>query len=347
MINLGIAMKPVAYISGPVTIALLFLFIATALFPVLCSAELLDRVVAVVNEEVITLSDLEKEGERYYREIAAKAPAGSLPETLKRAREDVLDSLIEKRLIAQQAKAKNISVSKDEVEAAFQQMREQSGLSAADFLAKLQSEGMTEPAYREQLKNQVLQGKLVNADVRSKVVITDEDILDYYDTHYTSQVGGDGYYLLQIGTTWLDRKNPGLSQEALQAGKAEARKRVEEIWELAKKGEDFKVLAGKYSEFPSKTDGGDIGVFQLDEMAPYMQEAVKNLQPGGISEIIETPEGYQFFKLLNSQDGTIVVKTPFEQAKEEIRKNLLEQRLQKAYGEWMNGLKDQAYIQKL
>ena len=82
-------------------------------------------------------------------------------------------------------------------------------------------------------------------------------------------------------------------------------------------------------------------------MAPYMQEAVKELQPGGISEIIETPEGYQFFKLLNSQDGTIVVKTPFEQAKEEIRKNLLEQRLQKAYGEWMNGLKDQAYIQKL
>ena len=186
-------MKPVAYISGPVTIALLFLFFATVPFPVLCSAELLDRVVAVVNEEVITLSDLEKEGERFYREIAAKTPAGSLPETLKKAREDVLDSLIEKRLIAQQAKAKNISVSKDEVEAAFQQMREQSGLSAADFLAKLQSEGMTEPAYREQLKNQVLQGKLVNADVRSKVVITDDDILDYYDTHYTSQVGGDGY----------------------------------------------------------------------------------------------------------------------------------------------------------
>lgn len=340
-------MKPVAYTSGPVTRLLLFFLFAAVLSPVLCSAELLDRVVAVVNEEVITLSDLDKEGEKFYREIAAKTPAGSLSETLRKAREDVLDSLIEKRLITQLAEARNITVSKDEVDSAFEQMREQSGLGAADFLAKIQAEGMTEPAFKEQLKFQVLQGKLVNADVRSKIVITDDDILDYYDTHYTSQVSGDGFYLLQIGTTWLERKNSGLSQGAPEDGKLEARKRVEKIWELAKKGEDFKVLAGKYSEFPSAADGGDIGVFQLNEMAPYMQKAVKELQPGEISEIIETPDGYQFFKLLNSQDGTIVVKTPLEQVKEEIRKNLHEQRLRKAYDEWMNNLKDQAYIQKL
>jgi peptidyl-prolyl cis-trans isomerase SurA len=340
-------MKPVAYTSGPVTIVLLFLFLAAMLSPAPCPAELLDRVVAVVNEEVITLSDLEKEGERLYREIAAKTPAESLAETLKRAREDVLDSLIEKRLLAQQAKAKNIAVSQDEVDAAFQQMQEQSGLSAADFLAKLQAEGMTESAFREHLKTQVLQGKLVNADVRSKVVITDDDILDYYDTHHTSQVTGGGYYLLQIGTAWLDPKNPEASQEALEDGKLEARKRAEKAWELAKDGDDFKELAGKYSEFPSATDGGDIGVLQLNEMAPYMQEAVKKLQPGEISEIIETPDGYQFFKLLNNQDGTIVVKTPFEQVKEEIRNNLYKQRLQKAYEDWLNSLIDQAYIQKL
>lgn len=340
-------MKSVAYILGPTATLLLFFLFAIVLSPVICTAELLDRVVAVVNDDVITLSDLEKEGEKFYREISAKAPAESLAETLQKAREDVLNRLIEKHLIAQKAKANNISVSDDEAENTFQQMQKQSGLSATDFIAKLQAEGMTETSYKEQLKQQILQSKLVNTDVRSKIAITDDEILDYYDTHYTSQVSKGGLYLLQIGFSWRDTNNPDASDEVLRVNKLEAQKKAEEIHELAKNGEDFKELAKKYSNLPSATDGGDIGVFQLDEMAPYMQGAVKELKPGEISEIIDTPEGYQFFKLLNSQDGTIVIKTPLEQVKEEIRNILYDERLKKTYDEWLSNLKNQAYIQKL
>jgi peptidyl-prolyl cis-trans isomerase SurA len=338
-------MKSVAYSFGATATLLLSFLIV--LSPVICRAELLDRVVAVVNDDVITLSELEKEGEKFYRDISAKAPAEKLAETLQKAREEVLNRLIEKRLIAQKAKADKISVSDDEVENTFQQMRQQSGLSAADFLGKMKEEGMTEGLYKEQLRQQILQSKLVSADVRSKVAVTDDEILDYYDTHYTSQVSKGGLYLLQIGLAWRDPKNPDASDEVLRVNKLEARKKAEEVYQLAKKGEDFKALAKKYSDLPSAADGGDIGVFQLDEMAPYMQGAVKDLQPGGISEIIETPEGYQFFKLLNNQDGTIVIKTPLEQVKEEIRDTLYEERLKKAYDEWFNNLKNQAYIQKL
>jgi len=336
-------MKPHA--STPVIFFLLVLFLQIVFVPVNGSAELLDRVVAVVNDDVITLSELEKEGERFYRDISAKTPATSLAETLQQAREHVLDRIIERRLITQKAKAGNISVSDAEVDAAFEQMLDQSRLSKPELLAKLKEDGLTETAYRDNLRDQVLQSKLVNADVRSKVVITDEEILDYYNSHSTNQVTSGGYYLLQIGISW--KKEQDTPPETLEADKSKARKEAEKVLEMAKDGEDFKELARKYSSMPSAADGGDIGVFQLDEMGPDMQQAVKDLKPDGISDIIETPEGYQFFKLVSSEDGAIAVKTPPEEVKEEIRKSLYEQRLKKAYDEWLSNLKNEAYIQKL
>ncbi len=324
----------------------LFVFYVLSL-PNIGVAELLDRVVAIVNDDVITLSDLENQGSELFRSISAKTPAASLAEALQGAREEVLDALIENRLIAQKAKKTNVSVSPQELENAFQYMIEKSGLSRDAFIAKMKESGLPEPIYKEQLKSQVLQNKLVSADIRTKVVITDEEILDYYDTHYTSQVSKGGYYLLQMGFTWRDPQTPQAPPEVLRVNKLEAEKKAQKAYDLAKDGEDFKELAKKYSELPSAADGGDIGVFQLDEMAAYMQDAVRDLKPGELSEILETPEGYQFFELLNNDDGTIVIKTPLEQVKEDIRNKLYEERTKKAYAEWVTNLKDQAYIQKL
>ena len=340
-------MKPVAHTSMPAAIAFLVLLCAVALAPLNGTAELVDRVVAVVNDDVITLSELEKEGEPLYRDISAKTPSASLADTLQDAREHVLDQLIEKRLVAQKAKAANLSVSDAEVDAAFEQMLAQNKVSREGFLARLKNEGVTETAYKEDLRGQILQGKLVNTDVRSKVVVTEEEILDYYDTHYTSQVSGEGYYLLQIGISWVDPQNPDASAEVLRVNKLEAKEQAEKILAMARDGEDFKDLARKYSTMPSAGDGGDIGIFQLDEMASYMREAVQSLKPGEISDVIDTPEGYQFFKLINSEDGTIVIKTPLEEVKDQIRNSLYEERLKDAYGTWLEELKNQAYIQKL
>lgn len=338
-------MKPVAHASTPATFFSLALFLVVVLTPFHGTAELLDRVVAVVNDDVITLSELEKEGERFYRDISAKTPATSLAETLQQAREHVLDRIIERRLVTQKAKAGNISVSDAEVDAALEQMLAQSRLSKPEFLAKLKEEGLTETAYRQNLRDQVLQSKVVNADVRSKVVITDEEILNYYNSRSSTPVSGEGYYLLQIGISW--KKGKDSSPEIVEADRDKARKEAEKVLEMARDGEDFKALARKYSSMPSAADGGDIGIFQLDEMAPDMQQAVKDLKPAGISDIIETPEGFQFFKLVNSDDGTIPVQGPPEQVKEEIRNKLYDQQLKKAYDEWMDNLKNEAYIQKL
>jgi len=203
-----------------------------------------------------------------------------------------------------------------------------------------------ETIYRETLKTQILQNKLVGSDISSKIVITDDMVLDYYDTHYVSHAAApqnttseDGYYLLQIGCSF-------------QGGdKNEARERIEKAHSLAKAGEDFAAVARKFSDLPSRADGGDIGTFELDDMAADMRHAIVGLHAGEISEIIETPAGYQFYKLISgggtAGSGNIVANAPFEEVKDKIKQELFEQEMKKAYSQWVKELKDQAYIQKL
>ncbi len=310
------------------------------------AAHLVDRVVAVVNDDVITMSELNDEGAGYFKKITDKAPPSQLEEALNRAREEILANLIDKKLIAQEAAKMGVSVSPKELQAATEQMLIRNKITKETLLQQLDQMGMDFDGYLDTLRNQILQSKLVNYEVRSKIIITDDMILDYYDTHYTKHINKGGYYLLQIGFSWntSDQKSTSLG---LDAKKLDARKRAERVHALASNGQDFRTLAEKFSDLPSASDGGDLGVFQKDDMAPYMRDAVLTLAPGTISEIIETPSGYQFFKLLSSKDGKIVVQTSFDSVKEKIRAKLYDEQLREQFEEWVTKIKEQAYIKRL
>jgi peptidyl-prolyl cis-trans isomerase SurA len=323
--------------------SLLSFLLLGLLLPLYVSAEVVDKVVAVVNNEIITLSELEEETTGVFQSITHDNPDEPVLDVLEKARQVALNGMIERRLIKQKAKKYNVTVTDEDVESAFEKIRNDLSLTPAEFRQKLEKSGLTEESYRSKLKSQILQSRLLSYDVRSKIVVTDEMVLDYYDEQYTSRVDKGSYYLLQIGCSWSKTDDP----EKLAADKEETRKRTERILDFAKKGQDFRTLAEKFSELPSASDGGDIGVFSLDEMALAMREAVRELNPGEISEIIETPAGYQFFKLLSGEENAIVVTAAFEAVKEEIREKLFEEKLKVAYSEWVKKLKEEAYIERL
>jgi len=310
------------------------------------AAQLVDRVVAVVNDDVITMSEVNDAGRGYFKKINEQAPPAQVEDALSRARQEILGTLIDKKLIAQVAAKQRVSVSEAELQAATEQMLNKNNITLEMLKTQLGQMGMNFEAYQDTLRNQILQTKLVNYEIRSKIIITDNMILDYYDENYTKHVSGGGYYLMQMGFVW---ENPDQQSSAANqhADKSEAKKRAERVHALAANGQDFRNLAKKFSELPSAADGGDLGVFQKDEMAPYMKNAVLNLSPGEISEIIETPSGYQFFKLLSSQDGQIVVQASFDSVKEEIRTKLYDQQLKGQFDEWVRDIKEKAYIKRL
>ena len=303
-------------------------------------AEMVDRVVAVVNDEIITLSELDEEAEGIFQQIASSVPSEQVPDAIRQAREDILNTLIDKKLIAQKAKAQNISVSEAEIDEAMERILTRTGMSREALLGKLTEQGVTEQVYRTTLESQILQNKLVSTDIHQKIIVTDDMILDYYDENYTSQMEEGAYYLLQIG---FMPKSDGASSGSME----ETRKRAERVYNLAKSGQDFRTLAQKFSDLPSSTDGGDIGTFQLDEMAAFMKDAIASLKAGELSDIIQTPTGYQFYKVVSVGENAIVTKAPYESVKEEIRRQLYDQELKKAYEAWVKDLKAEAYIQKL
>ena len=308
------------------------------------SGEVVDRVVAEVNNEVITLSEIEEEGKGLFRKIALEVPAQDRLSAIEQVRKDILRSMIDQKLIEQEAAKQGLMVTNEEIDLMVEQMLQASNMTKEQLLDQLEENGVDEASYRSNVATQIYQNKLLNRDVRSKIVITEEAILDYYDTSYTKHIPEGGYYLLQIGIDWGETEGEDLPSEVIEQRKLSARERAERVHKLARSGSEFKELARKFSDLPSAAEGGDIGVFEESEMASYMRSAVTSLNPGEVSAIIETPVGFQFFKLLSSKEGGIVTLAPYAQVKEEIRETLYNQELRREFEEWIEKIRSEAYI---
>ncbi|WP_339136231.1 MAG: SurA N-terminal domain-containing protein [Candidatus Electrothrix sp. GW3-4] len=310
----------------------------------LSKAEIIDSSVAVVNEDVITRSDVNKLGEAIFQKITKEVPPEQREEVLNQARQKIITQLIENKLLTQQAVALNISVADAEVDRALEQVLQRNDFSNEEFREELKKMGLTKAQYRETLREQILRSKLINYEVRSKVVIPDEEIQRYFEQQYSNQARTEGYYLLQLGVSWADpAKSAGLP-----AAKKDARKQVEAAYELANKGQDFKKLVRQYSNLPSAADDGDLGLFKKDEMAAYMRDAVTALQPGEISPIIERPDSYMFFLLLSKgQEEENKERVLDENLKEEIRNKLYKQEAEERYKKWLKKIRSEAYIKIL
>lgn len=314
-----------------------FLIVAILLPTSSPRAELIDRIVAIVNDDIITFSDLNREGAALFRRITQEAPPEQVEMALLQAREEMLSSLIDKMIVEQRAEKMGVSVSEEEIDRAVARMIARNDTTPEKFFQQLQMMGSSEQDYRSLIKNQMLQQKLVEYEIRSRVVITEEKMKEYYEQHYAQKLESGAYHILQMGFAWQDES---------EGAKEKARSLAESVREKAVSGQDFRALARQHSELPSAVDGGDIGIFKKDEMASYMKKAIVTMQPGQISPVVETPSGYQFFKLL-SDHGDVRLQASYESVKDEIEQKLQREAMTSHFEKWVKELRDQAYIKKM
>ena len=320
------------------------LFLFFLLTPPSYGDNLVDRVVAVVNDDVITLSELGKTGSGFFERVKTQTPAAELERTLEKAKQEVLSGLIDKYIVRQQAAKLSLSVGDAELDAAIDQILARNNATIEDFRRELGTMGIPEQEYRENIRDQILQSKLVNYQVRSRIVITEDAMKAYYEKEYTQTKGESGYHLLQMGFTW---RNTVSLEEAGFDTKEAAREKAEEIRARVVDGESFSELAKATSNLPSAADGGDIGLFKKEEMAAYMKDAILAIRPGEITNIVENNNTFQFFKLLSVREGDIVTKAPYESVRQEIRDTLYREEMEEQYKAWIKGLRDEAYIKIL
>lgn len=328
-------------------ILLTVLFVAH-IQPVPVTAEIIDSVVAVVNDDIVTRSDVNRIGKPIFQQIFEEAPLEQQEKALEQARKKIIAQLIENKLLTQQAAALNISVTEPEITQAKKQVQQRNNFTDEEFKDELKKMGLSKAQYRESLRDQILRSKLISYEIRSKIVIPEKEIQRHFKEQYSNKPPKVTYYVLQCGVSWDEKQSSARVISVASVTERNALHKVQLAHKLAQKGQDFKEVVRQYSNLASAADGGDLGSFTKDEMAKYMQDAITVLQPGEISPIIHRPNSYIFFKLLKKELDTNNTKQMLDKKlKEEIRNKLYKQEAEKRYTVWMKKIRNEAYVKIL
>jgi len=322
-----------------ITFLAMFTALTVSISP-LRADEMIDRVVAQVNDDIITLSELNEKGKPFFQAIMSQPQKTGIEEEIQRARVEVLDKLIEELLLQQEAADYGINIATSDIDQAINSILSQNKITMEQFRHELKRIGTNEESYRQNIKNQMLRSRLINSAIRSKILVTEQQVKDYYTQYYTAKADApEGYHIMQIGLQWGGDKR--LKNEA--AADALAKKIMQEL----AAGNDFAAVAKKYSQLPSAEDGGDIGAFKENEMAPYMLQAVQAMHPGETSGIIKTPKNdLQILKLISLRKNGVTAQPPMESVKNEIEDIIYKKEMKKEYEKWLSTLHSKAYIKK-
>jgi peptidyl-prolyl cis-trans isomerase SurA len=288
-------------------------------------ATIIDRIVAIVNNDIITSVELNGSLAPYLKKIEASGyTSDKKMEVIKKLEQDVLNTLIDEKLTQQEAKRLNISVSDEEVTATVKRFMASKGMTKEAFEKALSLDGMTWESYTQEIKEHRMQNRIINRSVRSKVIITDEDVKRYYNAHIDKYQGQKKYHLRNI----LDNNEAKLKKLKLKLDN----------------NEDFSQMAIDHSIAPNASEGGDLGVFDIDMFSINIKESISKLKKGEFTDVVTTFQGYQIFYV---EDILLDGKMTIDQAKPEIQQLLFEDQVKEKFMKWLTSLKEKAHIKKM
>lgn len=293
--------------------------------------EILDRVVAVVNNDAITLSELLDTVAFYLYESKEKVN----PEDEGALKERLLGRMIESRLQLHEALREQIVVEETEVD---DQLADVMGRlkvkTKEEFEAAVKAQGLTVDGVRKRVREQVMIQKVVRRKVHLRVSVTEEEIDKYVLENREKLETGLSYHARHI----LVAPDPPESEAGWEA----ARARAEEVWSRVRAGEEFGELARRHSEDPTAKEGGDLGVVKQGELAGEIESRILRLRPGEASAPFRSKFGFHIFKLewKESLSGEAL-----RQAKQQIREILFRQKYGARMEAWLGEIRKRAIIE--
>lgn len=272
-------------------------------------------IIAMVNEEAITLDEINAGLKAISTEKIPQSQSGAL----KTFREEILDQLIEKKILLQEAKHRGIQVSKEEISRAIEQMK--GNYPESEFNELLKARSLTLEQWKHDVTETLLIDKLIDTVVTSTLSISEQDIRSYYLNHRVE----------------FEKKEEVRARQILVATEEEAKTLHPQL--LA--GADFIKLASEKSMSPDKISGGDLGYFARGQM-PEEFDMVFNLRINSISPIVKSPYGYHIFKVEEKRAPRL---QSLDEVRETIRQQLMNEKKDRLRAEWTKELKAKAHIQ--
>jgi peptidyl-prolyl cis-trans isomerase SurA len=304
--------------SSLVTVALV------ALSP--AERKLVDRIAAVVNDDIITLSDVERAAAPYLAQ-------NNTEDKKKTLYKDVLDQLINEQLLSQQVTEAKISVSDDEVDRAIKDILKQNNISEDELRQAVEQRGLSMGQYREDLKRQLVRLKIVDLKVRSRVNVPDTEVKAEYDRMMSQEKREELIGLRHIFFRWGESPDPTERRRVLEKA-TKARERITG-------GEDFARVAKEISEGPTASQGGDLGEVSKKGLLPELAKAIQSMQVGEVSEPIETKNGVHVVRIESRKTKDA---TPFIDMRNQIYQKLYQAEVERQMKIWLDELRSQSAI---
>jgi peptidyl-prolyl cis-trans isomerase SurA len=301
-------------------LSVLTLFVFASWSPHLASAHLQDRIVAIVNSELIMQSDVQREFGAEQERLSRTHRGTDLAQRLKTAEYMALTKLIERKLQLQEAKAKKVEVSDIEVKQAIEQMKRQGT-----------PPNPTSPSDLQTVRDQLVLMRVADQHIRGNIMVSDSELRRYYQEHRDRFALSEEYELSQI----LIRPR---SSDGLADALTKARRAMNDL----KRGEKFEDVAREYSDGDNALQGGRLGVVRQGELIPIIDQAIARLVPGGISDIIESPEGIQILRMDDRKPKRF---RKYEEVRRELQELVYQQKSEDMYQAWLVQLKNKSYIE--
>jgi len=286
------------------------------------SAVLLDRVVAKVNDDIILWTELITA--MGHRNINPNSSEGRIRE------KEILDDLIDKKLQIQEAHRLGYTISDRDVERTIDDIRAKYNLSKSEFNESLKAEGLTYEDYKSELREKLIISKLINSEIHSKIIISDNDISAYSRKSIRKKRLASRVHIHQI--FFVDPIVP-TKRESLND-------KAKSIYQRIQDGEDISALAKEFSEDSTKQLGGDIGFVQQSDLIPEVAEVAFNLDEGQVSEPFWSSKGLHIIKVTEKEENTTT-----KGSNKELEKKLRQDIYEKNYNKWMRKLRKNAFIE--
>ncbi len=295
----------------------------------------IERIVAKINEEIITLSELQDFVKGENKKIRGEFTGKELESRLREMELAALDLLIEKKLILQRAKDIDVSVREKELQTAIQVVLDRNRIQADQLGSFLAAEGKSLDSFREKMRQSILIRKVEGREVNFRLSVSEQEIADFYQANIEQFRKGEARRIRQIFFP-VPQKASKDEDEEQRAKASAAFKRVK------RNGKDFASIAKKISEGPASARGGDLGFIKKGELFPEFEKIIFSMPVGKTGEVIRTRAGYHILLVESKRPGKV---TTLDLISGKIRGRLFREKRAKRRREWISELKRAAFLE--
>ena len=292
-----------------------------------------DKIIVVVNDEVITLKEFNEACETYLKKIEETYQGNDKERVIKQTKGAILQRLIDNLLIEYEAKKTGTSIKEEEVIDVLKDMLTKQNIRMEDFLKKLEREGNSLDFVKTEIKGQLMRMRLMRREIKSKIITSEKEIGEYYNQHRDEYEGKEAVRIKQILLM--------LPPDAGKATKAKIKENASQIQKRAMSGEPFDSLAAQYSQGPAAAQGGDVGFIEKGGMIPEIEAVAFSLPPDKVSGVIESGLGFHIIKVVDKRGAGL---KPIDAVREEIKAKLEDGKLEKKYDEWISEVRKKSHI---